>query len=97
MTDEQRRLTYLRDNVEHLAEEKSLLETLIIALQKSSEEEAAYILHRLKTSDHYQLAQQLRDGQLLADFRGESSPSQYSNGCERFSRRTTPETSRQVY
>lgn len=83
MTDEQRRLTYLRDNVEHLAEEKSLLETLIMALQRSSEEEAAYVLQRLKTSDHYQLAQQIRDGQLLADFRGdELSPPYSSSGCE---------------
>ncbi|EON65058.1 hypothetical protein W97_04293 [Coniosporium apollinis CBS 100218] len=58
-----------------------------MALQRSSEEEAAYVLQRLKTSDHYQLAQQIRDGQLLAEFRGdELSPPYSSSGY-------TPDTS----
>jgi hypothetical protein len=46
--DEQRRLTYLRENVEQLAEEKSSLEGLLRDLSISPDEEALEILHRLR-------------------------------------------------
>lgn len=49
MTDDQRRLTFLRDNVESLAEEKALMDNLISALQSSPDHEADQILRRLRS------------------------------------------------
>ncbi|KAF2810451.1 uncharacterized protein BDZ99DRAFT_312358 [Mytilinidion resinicola] len=61
MTDEQRRLTFLRDNVEHLEEEKSALETLANALKTSSEDEVTKIINQLRNSpDVHIVAQSLR-------------------------------------
>jgi hypothetical protein len=44
MNEEQRRLTYLCENIEQLNEEKSSLESLIHNLRISKEEEAIEIL-----------------------------------------------------
>ena len=74
MTDQERRLTYLRDNVEHLAEEKAVLESLIATLQSSSETDAAEIMRRLRAGTDVQtLAQQVHAVQLLAGVRSESA------------------------
>ena len=67
MSEEQRRLTYLRENVEHLAEEKNTLEALIWNLRSSSEEEAAEILRRLRTgTDPQTLANHIQASRSLA-------------------------------
>lgn len=83
MTDEQRRLTFLRDNVEHLAEEKGTLESLIWTLQTASDEDAGEVMRRLRTgADVYSLAQQVHAGRLLADVRGETSSPATSSSCQ---------------
>lgn len=51
MTDEQRRLTFLRDNVEQLVEEKSALESLIWSLQTGSPENALEMRRRLRAGE----------------------------------------------
>ena len=67
MNEEQRRLTYLRENVEHLHEEKNSLESLIWNLKISTEEEAIEILRRLRRgTDAQTLAQNVQAGRLLA-------------------------------
>ncbi|KAK3080667.1 hypothetical protein LTS18_014268 [Coniosporium uncinatum] len=72
MSEDQRRLTFVRDNVEHLAEEKHNLESLLTSLQLGSEEDSQEILRRLRSgTDHNQLAQQVHAGQALADVRSE--------------------------
>ncbi|KAF2499221.1 hypothetical protein BU16DRAFT_263766 [Lophium mytilinum] len=73
MTDEQRRLTFLRDNVEHLEEEKSALETLANVLKTSSEEEVTEIINQLRnTPDVHTVAQSLRGRRSFSE-RNESS------------------------
>jgi Fungal Zn(2)-Cys(6) binuclear cluster domain len=77
MSEEQRRLTYLRENVEHLAEEKNTLEALIWNLRSSSEEEAAEILRRLRTgTDPHTLTQHIQAGRSLAQVRRDNLTSQ---------------------
>jgi len=72
MSEDQRRLTFVRDNVERLAEEKHNLESLLTALQLGSEEDSQEILRRLRSgTDSNQLAQQVHAGQALADVRSE--------------------------
>jgi hypothetical protein len=68
MNEEQRRLTYLRENVEQLHEEKTSLETLIHNLRISSEEEAIEILRRLRHggTDAQTLSQNIQAGRALA-------------------------------
>jgi hypothetical protein len=67
MNEEQRRLTYLRENVEQLHEEKSSLENLIYNLRISSEEEAIEILRRLRHgTDAQTLSQSIQAGRTLA-------------------------------
>lgn len=58
MTDEQRRLTFLRDNVEHLAEEKASLESLLYTMKLGSQDTADTLLRRIrvKDTDVYELA-----------------------------------------
>jgi hypothetical protein len=51
MTDDQRRLTFLRDNVEHLAEEKSALESLLSRIQTGSEQDVLEIRRRLQAGE----------------------------------------------
>jgi ATPase subunit of ABC transporter with duplicated ATPase domains len=82
MTDEQRRLTFLRDNVEHLEEEKGALENLAYTLQNGTEEQVTEILNRLRShEDIHQVAQSLSGGRFSAE-RGEGSVSGPSGGCE---------------
>jgi hypothetical protein len=67
MNEEQRRLTYLRENVEQLHEEKNSLENLIQNLRVSSEEEAFEILRRLRHgTDAQTLSQSIQAGRTLA-------------------------------
>jgi hypothetical protein len=70
MSEEQRRLTYLRENVEHLAEEKNTLESLIWNLRNSTDTEAAEILRRLRSgTDPVTLNQHIQAGRSLAQVR----------------------------
>ena len=88
MSEEQRRLTYLRENVEHLAEEKNTLESLIWNLRNSTDTEAAEILRRLRNgTDPVTLNQHIQAGRSLAQVRRDvpsdagiscTSPSYYS-------------------
>ena len=67
MNEEQRRLTYLRENVEQLHEEKTSLEALIHNLRTSSEEEAIEILRRVRSgTDPQVLSQNIQAGRTLA-------------------------------
>jgi hypothetical protein len=67
MSEEQRRLTYLRENVEHLAEEKSTLESLIWNLRIGTEDESIEILRRLRGgTDPHTLSQHVQAGRSLA-------------------------------
>ncbi|KIW03216.1 uncharacterized protein PV09_05440 [Verruconis gallopava] len=66
MNEEQRRLTYLRENVEQLHEEKSALESLIHNLRISPEDEAIAILRRLRQgTDPHTLVQHIQVGRTL--------------------------------
>lgn len=81
MSEEQRRLTYLRENVEHLAEEKNTLESLIWNLRNSADTEAAEILRRLRNgTDPVTLNQHIQAGRSLAQVRRDI-PSDSSVGC----------------
>jgi hypothetical protein len=80
MTDEQRRLTFLRDNVEHLQEEKSALETLANALKTSSEDEVTNIINQLRSGpDVHSVALSLRG---RGSFSEPREGSVLSTGCE---------------
>lgn len=60
MTDEQRRLTFLRENVEQLEEEKTSLERVLYFLQKVDENSAFETLRRLRAgSDVYEIAKEI--------------------------------------
>jgi hypothetical protein len=75
MSEEQRRLTYLRENVEHLAEEKNTLESLIWNLRNSADTEAAEILRRLRNgTDPVTLNQHIQAGRSLAQVRRDIPP-----------------------
>ncbi|KAH7025325.1 fungal-specific transcription factor domain-containing protein [Macrophomina phaseolina] len=72
MTDEQRRLTFLRENVEHLEREKSELKSLLLALQRASEEDVADIMHIIRAGNDLQdIARQTHVGQLFWRSSGE--------------------------
>ncbi|KAF1980896.1 hypothetical protein K402DRAFT_425854 [Aulographum hederae CBS 113979] len=72
MSEDQRRLTFVRDNVEQLAEEKTHLESLIATIQTSNETDATEIWRRLRSgTDAPILAQQVHAGRILADVRFE--------------------------
>ncbi|KAF2405322.1 hypothetical protein EJ06DRAFT_525848 [Trichodelitschia bisporula] len=76
MSEEHRRLTFLRENVEHLAVEKNTLESLISSLRSDSVEEALEVLRRLRSgAEPYVLAQQIQASQSLAQVRLDSSSS----------------------
>ena len=67
MTDEQRKLTYLRENVEQLQEKSSSLESLFHNIQSSNEQEAAEIFRRIRVGGDVQtLAEQVQAGRLLS-------------------------------
>lgn len=81
MSEEQRRLTYLRENVEHLAEEKNTLESLIWNLRNSTDTEAAEILRRLRSgTDPVTLNQHIQAGRSLAQVRREL-PGDATDAC----------------
>lgn len=84
MTDEQRRLTFLRENVEHLEREKSELESLLVTLQRASEDDVADVMRILRTgSDLQDIARQAHAGRLLSKGRGASSSHERRrSGCE---------------
>jgi len=73
MTDEQRKLTYLRDNVEQLQEKTNTLEGLLQTVQTSSEEEAVEIFRRLRSgTDVRVVAEQVQAGRVLSGVRRQS-------------------------
>ncbi|TLD39586.1 hypothetical protein E2P81_ATG00573 [Venturia nashicola] len=77
MSEEQRRLTYLRENVEHLAEEKQTLQSLIHNLRIGTEEDSMEILRRLRSgTDPHILAQHVQAGRSLAQVKADGLPEQ---------------------
>jgi hypothetical protein len=75
MTDEQRRLTFLRDNVEQLAEEKSALESLIWSIQTGSQENALDIRGRLRAGEELAaLAHETQAARTAAEGKPEPTP-----------------------
>lgn len=67
MTDDQRKLTFLRDSVEHLQEKTTILEGLLSTVQNANEEEAAEVFRRLRSGSNVQLvAEQVQAGRLLS-------------------------------
>lgn len=67
MTDDQRKLTYLRDNVEQLQEKSSTMESLLHTIQAANEEEASEIYRRLRSGTDVQIvADQIQAGRLLS-------------------------------
>ncbi|QDS72658.1 hypothetical protein FKW77_002666 [Venturia effusa] len=75
MSEEQRRLTYLRENVEQLAEEKQILESLIHNLRIGTEEDSIEILRRLRGgTDLHTLAQHVQAGRSLAQVKADGLP-----------------------
>ncbi|KAF2669508.1 hypothetical protein BT63DRAFT_262961 [Microthyrium microscopicum] len=82
MNEEQRRLTYLRENVETLAEEKNNLEQLLMHLRNSTEDESFEILRRIRGGAEPQsLVQQIQASRSLTQVKGDSpfSPASGSN------------------
>jgi hypothetical protein len=83
MNEEQRRLTFLRENVESLSGEKSALEQVIWNLKNSTEEEALEILRRIRDgADPHSLVQQIQASRLLAQVKGDTPPSSSSLACQ---------------
>jgi transcription factor-like protein/Zn(2)-Cys(6) binuclear cluster domain-containing protein len=73
MNEEQRRLTFLRENVESLAEEKNTLEAFLWHLRGSNENESLEILRRLRSgSDPQTLVQQIQASRSLTQVKGET-------------------------
>lgn len=70
MTDDQRKLTYLRDNVEQLQEKSSALESLLHTIQHANEDEASEVFRRLRSGTDIQMvADQVQAGRLLSGVR----------------------------
>lgn len=70
MTDDQRKLTYLRDNVEQLQEKSSALESLLHTIQNANEDEASEVFRRLRSGTDVQMvADQVQAGRLLSGVR----------------------------
>jgi len=67
MTDDQRKLTYLRDRVEQLSNKSEALTSLLNTVQTSSEAEAAEIFRRIRQpgTDIQYVAEQIQAGQQL--------------------------------
>jgi hypothetical protein len=83
MNEEQRRLTYLRENVEHLVEEKTTLESLIYNLQIGSEAESFEILRRLRRgSDTQSLAQHVQASRSLSQVKRDSISGPSPTSCK---------------
>ncbi|KAF2142065.1 uncharacterized protein K452DRAFT_26023 [Aplosporella prunicola CBS 121167] len=74
MTDEQRRLTFLRESLESLEAEKSAADSLLSMLQRYSEDDAKELLRILRTkADFRAVARQAHSGRLLLNLRPQSS------------------------
>ncbi|KAF2435240.1 hypothetical protein EJ08DRAFT_581095 [Tothia fuscella] len=102
MNEEQRRLTYLRENVEQLSDQKSSLESLIQNLRVGTEEEAMEILRRLRGgTDPQSLAEHVQAGRYLAQrensnssqvtMAGDYSAREHIFGLTRVGTRTLPD------
>ena len=67
MTDDQRKLTFLRENVEQLTQKSDILEALLSTVQNANEEEAAEVFRRLRSGTSVQLvAEQVQAGRVLS-------------------------------
>lgn len=78
MSDDQRKLTYLRDNVEQLQNKTQSLSSLLYTVQNASDGEAAEIFRRLRTgTDIHVVAEQVQAGQLLFGVGGRESERKY--------------------
>jgi hypothetical protein len=81
MNEEQRRLTFLRENVESLEGDKHALEAVLWNLKNSSEGESVEILRRIRAgADPQSLAQQLQASRSLTQVKGDmpaSSPARF--------------------
>jgi Fungal specific transcription factor domain len=83
MNEEQRRLTFLRENVESLSGEKSALEQVLWNLKNSTEDESFEILRRIRDgTDPHSLVQQIQASRLLAQVKGDTPPSSSSPPCQ---------------
>lgn len=83
MTDDQRKLTYLRDSVEQLQTDKSLLEQLLSTIQTASNEEAAEIFRRLRAGGELQpVAEEIQAGKLLSGVGGAKASRQGSGDAQ---------------
>jgi hypothetical protein len=83
MSEEQRRLTFLRENVEQLAEEKATLEAVLWNLKATSESEATEILRRIRSGQDYgSLVQQLQASRSLAQVKGDYIFSSVRHGVD---------------
>jgi hypothetical protein len=72
MNEEQRRLTFLRENVEQLAEEKANLEAVLWNLKSTSDLEATEILRRIRNGQQYgALVRQIQASRLLTQVKGD--------------------------
>ena len=68
MTDDQRKLTYLRDHSDKLEQQQSTLEALINLLQTASDDDAQQVLGRIRAGESAQmLADDLGEGKLRVD------------------------------
>jgi Fungal specific transcription factor domain/Fungal Zn(2)-Cys(6) binuclear cluster domain len=77
MNEEQRRLTFLRENVETLAEEKGTYESFLWHLKNSAENESLEILRRLRSgADPSSLVQQIQASRSLTQVKGDNSSPQ---------------------
>jgi hypothetical protein len=73
MSEDQRRLTYLRENVDALHEEKSNLEQVLWHLRNSTEDESFEILRRIRGgADAQSLVQQIQASRSLTQVKGDS-------------------------
>jgi hypothetical protein len=74
MNEEQRRLTFLRENVEKVGEEKSVLENFLWHLKSSTEVEPMEILRRFREgADPQSLLQQIQASRSLTEVKGDTS------------------------
>ena len=71
MTDDQRKLTFLRGEVESLEEKTGVLEGLLSTIQAASNEEAAEVFRRLRFGgDLHEVANDVNAGRLLSGVGG---------------------------
>lgn len=71
MTDDQRKLTFLRGEVEQLEEKTGVLEGLLSTIQTASNEEAAEVFRRIRFGgDLHAVANDVNAGRLLSGVGG---------------------------